>query len=487
MLWGDRLAALAAAVAALGDLQTVLFACPTGDLAGLAGDLAELRAVCGAQLAAVVAEAETRGVIDASQAGSTAGWVADVAWHSRREATTIAKAARVLRRPDLPAVTHALHDLDVDPASAVAVAAEYDTLAPDLLDEAKPVVLEEFLAVAAAHGPSAVRRLKQEILARYGEDGDLDEHQHRCRRQIELTPGVQTSSGVWDYRLTVDDEGRAVLEAVIGPLSAPQPDPVSGAADVRPVGRRRGEALITALSRSVTAAAQVPTSPKAVLTLTMDYADLAAGVGAATVLGSRAAGTLLAPHTIRKLACDAAILPAVLGGDGEVLDLGRTQRLFSTGQIRALWLRDRHCTMPACTVPAAFCDAHHLTPWIDGGTTDLNNAALLCPRHHTIAHRDRLAGAVTAKGVTWDMRHGSHQPPGQPANAPAPPTEPDPPGDRPQGRNRRRALLRRGDLRTGGVGPFSATPGSARPTTTIQRTGTKPNATNRLETKDLAT
>ena len=131
----------------------------------------------------------------------------------------------------------------------------------------------------------------------------------------------------------------------------------------------------------------------------------------ARALGTVAEGVLLGCDTVRKLACDAAIIPVVLGSDGAILNQGREKRLFSTDQIRALWLRDRHCTFPGCRAPAAWSDAHHLVHWIDGGPTDLANAALLCGRHHTIVHRDRLAGTVTDHGVEWDLRPGSYQPP----------------------------------------------------------------------------
>jgi hypothetical protein len=343
----------------------------------------------------------------------------------------------------------------------VVVAAEYDKIAPDLRDDAQPAVLEQFLTVAAEHGPAGARQLRKEILARYGAEGGFDEHQERCRRQIDLTAGRETAAGVWDYRLTLDDEGRASLEAAIGPLSAPKPHPDTGARDGRPVGRRRGEALIEALRRSTAAAAHVPTSPKAVLMLTMGVDDLVGRVGAGTVLGSRAAGTLIGPDTVRKLACDAGIIPVVLGGHGEILDLGREQRLFSKGQVRALWLRDGHCTFPACDAPAAWCDAHHLVHWIDGGLTDLSNAALLCGRHHTIVHRDRLAGTVTDHGVVWDQRPGSYRPPDPPptwsgGKAPGP--------DRPS------------PLRPSGRGDLGRpqTPGPARTNRTADR-GTNPN------------
>ena len=171
--------------------------------------------------------------------------------------TPIAKAAKLLRRPELADAADSVLTADVDLGTAVVVGEQYDKLAPDLTDEAKPVVLAQLLDMGATCGPGAVRTLKQEILARWGQDGEFDKHQATCRRQIDLSPGRETSPGVWDYKLTTDNEGRAVLEAAIGPLSAPRVDkdadgrPV-GEPDTRTAGRRRGEALIEALRRSVT-------------------------------------------------------------------------------------------------------------------------------------------------------------------------------------------------------------------------------------------
>jgi hypothetical protein len=124
------------------------------------------------------------------------------------------------------------------------------------------------------------------------------------------------------------------------------------------------------------------------------------------LLGGVDAGTLLGPETVRRLACDGALVAAVVDDD-QVLALGRTHRFFTGPQILALWLRDRHCTFPGCRTPASWADAHHLVHWVDGGPTDVSNAALLCGRHHTIVHRDRLAGVVRG-GVVWDRRPGSY-------------------------------------------------------------------------------
>jgi hypothetical protein len=129
-------------------------------------------------------------------------------------------------------------------------------------------------------------------------------------------------------------------------------------------------------------------------------------------IGGPQAGTLLAPETVRRLACDATIIPTVMGVAGAVVDLGMDVRLFTPAQIKRLWLRDQHCTYPGCDLPPMWTDAHHLIHWADGGPTDISNAALLCERHHTIVHHRRYAGWLVqdADGsrVEWDLTIGSY-------------------------------------------------------------------------------
>jgi hypothetical protein len=189
------------------------------------------------------------------------------------------------------------------------------------------------------------------------------------------------------------------LEAAIGPLSAPVPGP-DGQRDPRSPQTRRGQALIEVCRRATNAADRPPAGVKTTLMLTMSYDDLAGRVGAATVVGSPQGGSLIAPDTVRRLACDANVIPTVLGSRSEVLDQGRATRLATPGQLAALWLRDAGCTFPGCTTPAHWCDAHHLTHWADGGTSTLTNLALLCGRHHSIVHRDHLIGRITTSTVT---------------------------------------------------------------------------------------
>lgn len=106
---------------------------------------------------------------------------------------------------------------------------------------------------------------------------------------------------------------------------------------------------------------------------------------------------------VRQALLDGKRHPVVLGTDGEVLDLGRETRLANPAQVKARWLRDRGCTFPGCSVPATWCEAHHVTWWSRGGTSDLLNLALLCGRHHTIVHDRDLIATITPTGVSWHL------------------------------------------------------------------------------------
>ena len=97
-------------------------------------------------------------------------------------------------------------------------------------------------------------------------------------------------------------------------------------------------------------------------------------------------GLGLAPAVVRRLACDADIIPIALGGKGEVLDVGRLHRLVTPPLWRAVVCRDQHCAFPGCTRPPVMCHAHHITHWADRGETKLENLVLLCGQHHRVIH-----------------------------------------------------------------------------------------------------
>jgi hypothetical protein len=97
-------------------------------------------------------------------------------------------------------------------------------------------------------------------------------------------------------------------------------------------------------------------------------------------------GDSISAGEARRLACNARIIPAVLGGRSEVLDLGRTKRLFSEQQRVALGLRFTTCAADGCERPFAWCELHHRRPWSQLGRTDLADGVPLCHFHHQRIH-----------------------------------------------------------------------------------------------------
>ncbi len=96
-------------------------------------------------------------------------------------------------------------------------------------------------------------------------------------------------------------------------------------------------------------------------------------------------GPVLAPQTVRRLACDASIVPIIESGHGEPLAIGRKTRVISSAMHRALKRRDGGCRFPGCT-NTRFVDAHHIHHWADGGETRLDNLVFLCRHHHRLIH-----------------------------------------------------------------------------------------------------
>ena len=112
--------------------------------------------------------------------------------------------------------------------------------------------------------------------------------------------------------------------------------------------------------------------------------QLEAGTGHGTIDGL---AQPVSVATVRRMAADARVIPLVLGGDGEILDLGRSRRLFTTAQKLALTERDGGCA--GCGLPPAMTQVHHLRWWTrDHGPTDLSNGVLLCSRCHHRVHDD---------------------------------------------------------------------------------------------------
>ncbi|RKR19646.1 HNH endonuclease signature motif containing protein [Arthrobacter oryzae] len=151
---------------------------------------------------------------------------------------------------------------------------------------------------------------------------------------------------------------------------------------------------------------------------TIDYRDLLQRLGGTGIPGEVAGGVPggaeslnqgsgslmftgpITASTVRKLACDADIIPVVFGGEGQVLDIGRASRVFPPHIRKALVARDVGCAFPQCTIPALWCEAHHIDYWSRGGKTGTSNGTLLCSHHHHLIHKEQWSIRMRA-GIPW--------------------------------------------------------------------------------------
>ena len=106
-------------------------------------------------------------------------------------------------------------------------------------------------------------------------------------------------------------------------------------------------------------------------------------------------GTPISASAARRIACNAGILPAILGGPSQVLDLGREERFFNDTQRTALATIYDSCAADDCDRPYAWSELHHQDPWSRGGLTDLNRALPLCGYHHRLIHDPAYTRQIT--------------------------------------------------------------------------------------------
>ncbi|WP_230858961.1 HNH endonuclease signature motif containing protein [Actinoplanes aureus] len=254
--------------------------------------------------------------------------------------------------------------------------------------------------------PIELRKAGKRIQMHVAPDLDDAAEEERLRRaeRAAYEQRFLTLSPIGDGRVRVrgilDARAAATVTAAIDPLCRPGTAPpiadrggpnaeradatgIDGGEDLRTPGQRRADALVD-VSRLLLAGGLLPDNggDRPQLVITASYDVLRQRLGG----GTTDTGEPVSAAAVRQMACDARILPLVFGGDSQILDAGRSRRLVTGPLRRALNARDRGCTFPGCDRPAGWCDAHHIVPWTDGGTTDLTNVALLCEHHHRAVH-----------------------------------------------------------------------------------------------------
>ncbi|WP_160312831.1 HNH endonuclease signature motif containing protein [Jiangella alkaliphila] len=180
-------------------------------------------------------------------------------------------------------------------------------------------------------------------------------------------------------------EAADLITTALAALAAPAPA-ADGTADPRGHATRMGDALVELCRRAMDAGDLLPGARGARphLTITASLGTLRKQPGCPKAVSMW--GTPITPEALRRLACDAGVSRVLTDPAGVPLDVGRQHRTVTHGQWVALVARDQGCAFPGCARPAAWTQAHHITHWADGGTTDLNNLVLLCGHHHRSVH-----------------------------------------------------------------------------------------------------
>lgn len=252
---------------------------------------------------------------------------------------------------------------------------------------------ERLVALAADFGPRELRVLGRRILdivaPEVGEQHEAEQLAAEERRARRRTSLVSTRLGDGTTRITLnvpDGVARRLstyLEAFTSPRRQADDPHATTEADRIPADRKRGQAFCSLIETLDPRRLPVHGGDATTVIVTLSLGDLRAELGTADLGPTEQ----LTAGEVRRLACTASIIPAVLDGRSEVLDLGRTSRLFKPAQRKAMVVRDRECRAEGCSVPAAWCEAHHSgRPWSQGGRTDLADGLLLCSWHHHRAH-----------------------------------------------------------------------------------------------------
>ncbi|WP_340538129.1 HNH endonuclease signature motif containing protein [Nocardioides sp. GXZ039] len=369
-----------------GHVDTPLWSLDADDTAALLVDLAEVTAS--------LAELETRTLTqaDALDLPGSIGARSVSAWLRRLVPITPGRAHRTTRLAHELA-THeqtrvAAAEGRVLPDQAAVIVAAVDELDPVHRDLAE----KHLIAEAAHHDARALKILGRRILE-VVDPVRADEHEARLLEAEEARARKHTSFSMYDDdqglthgRFTLPVAQGSMLRKALAALAAPKhvrATEGAGSFDyAKPTPQRLGQAFAEYVERFPTEKLPKAGGLNATVIVTMQLDTLLGGLKAAHLDTS----TDISPGLARRLACEAGIIPAVLGSRSEVLDLGRTRRFHTPAQRIAIGLEQVHCQTPGCDTPAAFCHVHHTHPWQEGGHTNTHDARLHCPFHHYQLH-----------------------------------------------------------------------------------------------------
>ena len=394
---GDAVPALAAAVS--GVLGASWWQVPDADVRGAVVELERQAARLEAARLRLLAEADARRIGAVVGAACTADWlVAETGTRRERAGERVALAGALNGPLAVTGAALAAGDLGVEHALVVhrAMGRLDASLDPATRAEAERFLVGQAGSLDPRQLAHVARALRHRLSPDAGADLAREEDTAVAAREVRCT---QTDEGTWLLSGVLDAVGGATLAAALDPLSAPEPARI-GLPDRRSAARRRADALVQLAEHSLAPPTATESArPRLVVSVPVDTLQHPTGPGVAP--GLLDGGAPVSASTVGVLACDAEVVPVLVGADGSPLDVGRTVYAFPTLIRRAILARDRGCTFPTCTRPVGWCQAHHLTAYSAGGSTSERNGTALCGYHHRLVHRQGWRGELIGAQVTW--------------------------------------------------------------------------------------
>ena len=324
--------------------------------------------------------------------------------------------------PRYPYLAAALDDGTVGVDAAAAIVTNLDQASPRAHPDDVAYAEEETVDFARTASADLVRSLAIQCRDRLDTDGIEPREEELVRRRklsiIELANGMHRM--IWDMdpltaasvRGYVDgyvdsvfhtgrrdengDRGNRSGAHAIRDLFDSPPTLAEELQDPRTRANMASDALLALFGHVSNCAHAVSPLPKTTLVVRLTLDDLLSGLGEARLDGI---DQPISAGTARRMAAEAGIIPIVMGGPSEVLDLGREQRLFN--RKHRLAIGETYSTCAGCGRPAAWAELHHIDWFVrDGGLTNLKNAIPLCSSDHHAVHANGWEVSIRG-GVAW--------------------------------------------------------------------------------------
>ncbi|GLY65480.1 HNH endonuclease signature motif containing protein [Amycolatopsis taiwanensis] len=384
-----------------------LWQVPDGDLTALLVACEQKLRTGYAEMLAIVGEIQQRGLGKSLGFKDTAAFLTDALRISAREAkqridhaaATMASSSLtgVPQPPPQAATGKALTAGDINAEHVQAITATMQACPAEIPVEQREADEQILVELARQAGPEAVRKAGRRLCALWDQDtappADKEREQSDPLRRLDIR---HRQDGSIRFSGELDAETAEMLDGLLGPLAKPHKNPETGEHDTRSPAERAGDALaeiIALAARCDELATQ--SGERAVMIVSVTLAELE----------NRARQAFLdipgisSVDGLRRLACEAKVVPAIFGNKATPLYVGDASRFATPAQRRYLAARDRGCAFPGCTRGPKWTTPHHVVAWSVDKRTDADNLVLLCARHHRAVHHTQ-----------WEVRMNGHLP-----------------------------------------------------------------------------